>query len=64
MQGSYNERERVSRQLEVIEGRFEELSIRITLPEVISDTARFTRLMREHSELSPLNDMAVKFRAM
>ena len=64
MQGSFNERERVSRQLEAIEGRFEELSIRITLPEVISDTALFTKLMREHSELSPLNDIAVKFRIM
>ncbi len=64
MQGSFNERERVSRQLEAIEGRFEELSIRITLPEVISDTALFTKLMREHSELSPLNDIAVKFRSM
>ena len=64
MQGSFNERERISRQLETIEGRFEELSIRITLPEVISDTALFTKLMREHSELSPLNDIAVKFRIM
>ena len=64
MQGSFNERERISRQLETIEGRFEELSIRITLPEVISDTALFTKLMREHSELSPLNDIAVKFRSM
>lgn len=64
MQGSFNERERIARQLESIEGRFEELSIRITLPEVISDTAQFTALMREHSELSPLNDIAVRFRTM
>ena len=64
MQGNFNERERIARQLEAVEGRFEELSIRITLPEVISDTALFTRLMREHSELSPLNDVAVKFRTM
>ena len=64
MQGSYNEQERVARQLETIEGRFEELSIRITLPEVIADTALFTSLMREHSELSPLNDLAVKYRTL
>ena len=32
---SYNAQERIARQLESIEGRFEELSIRITLPEVI-----------------------------
>ena len=64
MQGSFNERERIARQLESIEGRFEELSIRITLPEVIADTALFTSLMREHSELSPLNDVAVRFRTL
>jgi len=64
MQGNFNERERIARQLEAVEGRFEELSIRITLPEVISDTALFTQLMREHSELSPLNDVAVQFRTM
>ena len=54
----FNERERIARQLEAVEGRFEELSIRITLPEVIADTALFTKLMREHSELSALNDIA------
>ena len=46
---SFNEQERIAAQLEAIQGRYEELSIRITLPEVISDTATFTRLMREHS---------------
>ena len=63
-QGNFNEQERIARQLEAVEGRFEELSIRITLPEVISDTALFTSLMREHSELSALNDIAVRFRTM
>ena len=60
----FNERERIARQLESIEGRYEELSIRITLPEVISDTPLFTRLMREHSELSELNDIAVRFKKL
>ena len=60
----FNERERISRQLEAVEGRFEELSIRITLPEVIADTALFTKLMREHSELSELNDVAVSYRKL
>ena len=55
MQTGFNERERIARQLESIQGRYEELSIRITLPEVIADTPLFTRLMREHSELSELN---------
>ena len=60
----YNEQQRIARQLEAVEGRFEELSIRITLPEVIADTALFTKLMREHSELSELNDVAVAYRKL
>jgi peptide chain release factor 1 len=64
MQGSYNERERIARQLETIEGRYEELGIRITLPEVIADTALFTRLMREHSEMASLNQIALAFKSL
>ena len=60
----FNEQERIARQLESVEGRYEELSIRITLPEVISDSAQFARLMREHAELSELNDIAVRFRRL
>ena len=61
MQTGFNERERIARQLESIQGRYEELSIRITLPEVIADTPLFTRLMREHSEFSELNEIAECF---
>ena len=61
---SFNEQERITRQLEAIEGRFEELSIRITLPEVISDSALFTSLMREHSEMEELNAIAVNYRRL
>jgi len=65
LQGNnFNEQERIARQLETIEARFEELSIRITLPEVISDTPLFTKLMREHSEMSELNDLAVAYRKL
>ncbi|MBE5775698.1 MAG: PCRF domain-containing protein, partial [Clostridiales bacterium] len=65
MQGNtFNEQIRIARQLEAIEGRFEELSIRITLPEVIADTPLFTKLMREHSEMSELNDIAVAYRKL
>ena len=59
---SYNAQERIARQLESIEGRFEELSIRIALPEVISDSALFTRLIREHADLEELNAIAVEHR--
>ncbi len=61
---SYNEQARIDAQLEAIEGRYEELSIRITLPEVIADSPTFTRLMREHSELEELNAIAVNYRKL
>ncbi len=64
MQENFNETERIARQLEAIEARYEELSIRVTQPEVIADGALFARLMREHSELSELNDLAVGYRRL
>ena len=57
-----NERERILRRLEAVEGRFEELSIRITLPEVIQDAALLQKLMREHNELSELAQFSSDFR--
>ncbi len=61
---TFNEEQRIASQLESVEGRFEELSIRITLPEVISDSALFTRLMREHADLEELNSVAVAYRKL
>jgi len=57
-----NERERILRRLEAVEGRYEELSIRITLPEVIQDAALLQKLMREHNELMELAEFAREFR--
>ena len=62
VQGSYNEQERIARQLESVEARYQELSVQITRPEVIADTATFTRLMREHSELGEMNELAAEYR--
>jgi len=53
--------EKLFSQLQAIEGRFEELSIRITLPEVISDTELFRKLMREHSETEELAAFAKEY---
>jgi len=65
LQGNtFNEQERIARQLEAVEAHFEELSVRITLPEVIADTPVFTKLMREHSELTELNDLARAYRKL
>ena len=51
-------------QLQAIAGKYEELSIRITLPEVISDTELFRKLMQEHSDLSELADFAKQYIAL
>ncbi len=58
------EYERIARKLEDVENRFEELSVRVTLPEVIADTALFTKLMREHSDTSELAEFAVSYRKL
>ena len=55
---SFNEQERIARQLESIEGRFEELSIMITRPEIISDAPKFASLMREHSDMAEMAEEA------
>ena len=61
MENAMRERERIARQMEAIEGKFEELSIRITLPEVISDTQLFQKLMREHSEMTEIAEAAKNY---
>ena len=62
MQGNFDERARVAKQLEAIEGRFEELTVRISLPEVAADGALFSSLMRERSELEELAELAALYR--
>ncbi len=40
--------------LETVENRYEQIGIELTRPDVASDNAQFTRLMKEHSELTPI----------
>ncbi len=56
--------ERIARQLESVEARYEELSVQITLPEVINDAPRFQKLMREHSDIADLAEFARGFRKL
>ncbi len=56
--------ERIARKLEDVENRYEELGVRVTLPEVIADVPLFQKLMREHSELSELAEFAVSYRKL
>ena len=46
--------ERIAMKLQAVEGRYEELGVQLTLPEVTADSARLQQLMREHSELGEL----------
>ncbi|MCQ2455051.1 MAG: peptide chain release factor 1 [Clostridia bacterium] len=40
--------------LSAVESRFEQIGIELTRPEVINDTEKFTKLMKEHGELYPI----------
>ncbi len=53
--------EKIYSQLQLIAGKFEELSIRITLPEVINDSELFRKLMQEHSDLSEPAEFANRY---
>ena len=59
-----NEQARILRQMEALVGRYEELSIRVTLPEVISDGALFQQLMREHADTADMAAFALEYRKL
>ena len=40
--------------LSAVENRYEEIGMLLTRPETVSDNALFTRLMKEHGELTPI----------
>ena len=40
--------------LAAVESRYEQIGVELTRPEVASDNATFTKLMKEHSELTPI----------
>lgn len=48
--------------LSAVENRYEQIGIELTRPEVVSDGAQFTKLMKEHSELSPLVEKYREYR--
>ena len=55
---------RIARQLEAVEARYEELSMRISQPDAASDPRAFAALMREQSEMAPLNEAAAAYRKL
>ncbi len=40
--------------LSAVENRYEQIGVELTRPEVAADNATFTKLMKEHSELTPI----------
>ena len=40
--------------LSAVESRYEQIGIELTRPDVASDNALFTKLMKEHNELTPI----------
>ena len=40
--------------LSAVESRYEQIGVELTRPDVASDNALFTKLMKEHSELTPI----------
>lgn len=40
--------------LSAVENRYEQIGVELTRPDVASDNEKFTRLMKEHSELTPI----------
>lgn len=48
--------------LSAVENRYEQINIELTRPDVASDNAVFTKLMREHSELTPIVEKYREYR--
>ena len=40
--------------LSAVENRYEQIGVELTRPDVASDNVLFTKLMKEHSELTPI----------
>lgn len=64
LNGSFDAQMRIIEQLDSIEGQYQELSIRITLPEVIADSALFQSLLRRHNELMQMAEEAASYKKL
>ena len=46
-----------------VENRYEQIGVELTRPETVSDNALFTKLMKEHSELTPIVEKYREYKA-
>ncbi len=49
--------------LSAVENRYEQIGVELTRSEVVSDNALFTKLMKEHSELTPIVEKYREYKA-
>ena len=49
--------------LAAVESRYEQIGFELTRPETVSDNALFTKLMKEHSELTPIVEKYREYKA-
>lgn len=49
--------------LDAVVNRYEQIGVELTRPEIVSDNAQFCRLMKEHSELTPIVEKYREYRA-
>ncbi len=49
--------------LAAVENRYEQIGVELTRPETVSDNALFTKLMKEHSELTPIVEKYREYKA-
>ena len=49
--------------LSAVESRYEQIGVELTRPEVVTDNALFTKLMKEHSELTPIVEKYREYRS-
>ncbi|MBQ7726120.1 MAG: peptide chain release factor 1 [Clostridia bacterium] len=50
-------------QLEAVENRYDQIAVELSRPETVSDTALFRKLMKEHSELTPIVETYRQYKA-
>lgn len=49
--------------LSAVESRYEQIGVELTRPEVVTDNSLFTKLMKEHSELTPIVEKYREYRS-
>ncbi|MBE6728218.1 MAG: peptide chain release factor 1 [Ruminococcaceae bacterium] len=49
--------------LEAVVNRYEQIGVELTRPEIVSDNEQFTKLMKEHSSLTPIVEKYIEYKS-